>query len=85
MYSFANSGAQENNDAFSPCSREMMNDIITAVGQDGGCGYTCIYIHVHVHTCHVQYQSESPMVYILHVETIVLAIGHITAFSRYKL
>lgn len=45
MYPFANNGEQENNDVFSPCSREMMDDIIALRGQDGE--YT--YVHVHLY------------------------------------
>ena len=41
MYPFANDGEQRNNNEFSSCSREMMDDIIAARGQDGGCGNGC--------------------------------------------
>ena len=36
MYAFATSGNQPNNDEFSPASRDMMNNVIAARGQNEG-------------------------------------------------
>ena len=47
MYAFATNGEQENNNAFSPCSRVMMDNVIAVRGQGAGvCLSVCLFVCV---------------------------------------